>query len=146
MTIETRIDTLTSRPIDSREPVRHPAKEVMQPAFMTINVRLADGSAFRCEAAEGFRVMELIRAYGLPIKAECGGAGVCATCHVRVPETWRAKLPEPGDEELAKLDDVPGADEHSRLACQIEMTANLDGLELSLDSDSLHPQSNWTAG
>ena len=146
MTIETRIDTRNSRPVSSNEPVRHHAQQIEQPEFLTLNVRLADGSQFKCEAAEGFRVMELIRAYGLPIKAECGGAGVCATCHVRIPEAWRARLPEPSDEELAKLDEVPGADEHSRLACQIEMTTDLDGLELTLDPHSLHAQSIWTAG
>ena len=54
-------------------------------AFLTLNVNLRDGTRFHPEAAAGFRVMELMRAYGLPIKAECGGACVCATCHVRVP-------------------------------------------------------------
>lgn len=145
MTIEARIDTFSSRPVAADAPVHRPSAEA-EGEYMTLNVRLADGSAFRCEAVEGFRVMELIRAYGLPIKAECGGAGVCATCHVRLPDAWLARLPAPSDEELAKLDEIPGADDRSRLACQIAMTADLDGLELTLDPDSLHPQPIWTAG
>ncbi|MCB1519388.1 MAG: 2Fe-2S iron-sulfur cluster binding domain-containing protein [Hyphomicrobiaceae bacterium] len=114
--------------------------------FLTLNVRLADGSRFECEAAEGFRVVELIRAYGLPIKAECGGSGVCATCHVRVAGNWRERLAPPSDDELAKLDEIATAGEDSRLACQIEMTAGLDGLELLIDPDSLHDRTNQTAG
>jgi 2Fe-2S ferredoxin len=160
MSIETFIDTRSSRPAEAFErPRRHVIPAVEAPlqngvsppddggtSFLTLNVRLHDGSLFKCEAAEGFRVMELIRAYGLPIKAECGGACVCATCHVRVPEAWRALLPAPSDEELARLDEVPGADDSSRLACQIEMTDALDGLELVLDRDSLVPQTIWVAG
>jgi 2Fe-2S ferredoxin len=114
--------------------------------FLRLNVLLADGTHFTPEALPGFRIMELIRAYGLPIKAECGGAGVCATCHVRVPEAWRNLLPPPSAEELEKLDEIPGADESSRLACQIMMAPELDGLELEIQPDSLTPQTYWAAG
>jgi ferredoxin, 2Fe-2S len=114
--------------------------------FLQLNVRLTDGSHFKPEAAAGFRVMELIRAYGLPIKAECGGAGVCATCHVRIPTVWQSLLPPASEEELAKLDEIPGADETSRLACQLMMTDALDGLEVEVQADSLETQSSWIAG
>ena len=113
--------------------------------FLSLNVRLADGTHFRPDAAPGFRVMELIRAYGLPIKAECGGSGICATCHVRVGAAWRDRLPAPSDEELDRLDDVAGAGDGSRLACQLMMTEDLDGLEVEVQADSLLPQS-WVAG
>ena len=53
---------------------------------MFISVRLPDGSTHRLEALEGWRVMEVIRDWGLPIKAECGGACACATCHVWVAD------------------------------------------------------------
>ncbi|MCX7307324.1 MAG: ferredoxin, partial [Afipia sp.] len=33
-----------------------------------------DGREHQLEALEGWRVMEVIRDWGLPIKAECGGA------------------------------------------------------------------------
>lgn len=114
-----------------------PASESDDETPLTLYVRLADGRRYQPEAAPGFRVMELIRAHGLPMKAECGGAGVCATCHVRIPETWSGTLPPPSDDELAKLDEIPDADERSRLSCQIMMTADLDGLEIEIQSDSL---------
>jgi ferredoxin, 2Fe-2S len=115
-------------------------------AYLTLNVSLIDGSRFEPQASPGFHIMELVRMYGLPIKAECGGAGVCATCHVRVPAHWQALLPPPSEEEQAKLDEIPGADESSRLACQLVMTDDLDGLELEVQPDSLIPQTSWVAG
>ena len=114
--------------------------------LLRLDVRLADGGRFQPEAAIGFHIMELIRAYGLPIKAECGGSGVCATCHVRIPMVWQSVLPPPTIEELAKLDEIPDADETSRLACQIVMTDEMDGMELEVQADSLTPQTSWVAG
>jgi ferredoxin, 2Fe-2S len=114
--------------------------------FMHLNVVLPDGTRHHPEAAVGFRVMELIRAFGIGIKAECGGAGVCATCHVRVPSAWRNALPPPSQDEQDKLDEIPGADDSSRLACQLVMATELDGLELELAADSLVPQTYWIAG
>ncbi len=114
--------------------------------FLKLQVSLTDGGRFEPEAAAGYRIMELMRMYGLPIRAECGGACVCATCHVRIPQSWQHLLPPPSDEELAKLDEIPGADENSRLACQLMMTDELDGLEVELQPDSLIPQTNWVAG
>ena len=113
--------------------------------LLRLVVRLADGSTFEPEAAPGFRIMELIRAYGIPMKAVCGGSGVCATCHVRIPRPWNDMLPPPSDDELAKLDEIPDADETSRLACQIMMSEDLDGLELEIQPDSLIGQT-WIAG
>ena len=107
--------------------------------LLGLEVRFADGASHTIDAAPGFNAMELIRAAGLPIKAECGGAGVCATCHCRVPDAWAARLPAANDDEQDKLDEIPSADDRSRLACQIRFTSSLDGLVLELQSDSLHP-------
>ncbi len=108
--------------------------------LLGLEVRLADGSAHKIDAAPGFNAMELIRAAGVPIKAECSGAGVCATCHCRVPADWAARLPAANDDEQDKLDEIPSADDRSRLACQIRFTGDLDGLVLELQPDSLHPR------
>ncbi len=106
---------------------------------MWIKVRLPDGSSFRLEAAEGWRLMEVIRDWRLPIKAECGGACACATCHVRVREEWLGRLPEPAVEEIEMLDRAFGVDQRSRLACQIITSNEIDGLEVELAADSLAP-------
>ena len=56
------------------------------------------------EAVEGWSVMQIIREYGLPIKAECGGACSCATCHIYVDAEWINKLPAKRPEEEERLD------------------------------------------
>jgi 2Fe-2S ferredoxin len=104
---------------------------------LTLHVTIADGDRHDAPGAYGIRVMELIRMHGLPIRAECGGVCVCSTCHVRVPERWRHLLPPPSDEELARLDALPTADDTSRLSCQLLMTSDLDGLEVTVQPDSL---------
>lgn len=109
---------------------------------MFINVRLPDGSTHRLEALEGWRVMEVIRDWGLPIKAECGGACACATCHVWVSKAWAEKLAPPKHEESEMLDGAFQVDERSRLCCQIIMTAELDGLEVELAPESLVDQAS----
>ncbi len=74
--------------------------------------------------------MEVIRDYGLPIKAECGGA--CATCHVYVDEAWLDKLVPAGKEELEMLDGAFEIDDRSRLSCQILTREELDGRLVTL--------------
>jgi 2Fe-2S ferredoxin len=111
-----------------------------------IHVELPDGTRHTLEAPEGYRVMEVIRDYGLPINAECGGACACATCHVRLPPEWAGRVVAPLDEELDKLDEILGADEFSRLSCQLLTDAAIDGLVVRLAKDSLAPAQLRLAG
>jgi 2Fe-2S ferredoxin len=115
---------------------------------MIVVVRMPDGSSHRLEALEGWRVMEVIRDWGLPIKAECGGACACATCHAWVDAKWLPKLTPPTHEELEMLDGAFHVDERSRLCCQIIMSPELDGLELELAPESLAdaPQARLAVG
>jgi ferredoxin, 2Fe-2S len=107
-----------------------------------IHVELPDGTRHTLEAPEGYRVMEVIRDYGLPIKAECGGACACATCHVRLPDEWTGRVIAPLDEEMDKLDEIPGADDASRLSCQILTDRAIDGLVVRLEADSMLSANN----
>jgi len=115
---------------------------------MFLTVHMPDGTTHRLEALDGWRVMEVIRDWGLPIKAECGGACACATCHVWVAEEWLSKLVPPSDEELEMLDGAFNVDERSRLCCQIIMSKELDGLEVELAPESLAdtPQERLVVG
>jgi 2Fe-2S ferredoxin len=98
----------------------------------TLNVTDLDGKKHTLEGIEGWRVMEIIRDYGLPIKAECGGACACATCHVYVDQNWLEKLIPPTEEELERLDEAMMVEDNSRLSCQILMNKTLDGLCIHL--------------
>jgi len=84
------------------------------------------------QGLEGWRLMEVIRDHGLPIKAECGGAGACATCHVYVNDRWLKKLVPPTADEIAQLDEAFQVQENSRLSCQILLNKELDGLSVTL--------------
>jgi 2Fe-2S ferredoxin len=91
-----------------------------------------EGAVHNLQALEGWRVMEIIRDNGLPIKAECGGALECATCHVYVAEAWQDKLVPKSDEEDEKLDEAFMVKRNSRLSCQILMRDDLNGLQITL--------------
>jgi 2Fe-2S ferredoxin len=99
-----------------------------------MHVRVVDreGQERELEALEGWRLMEIIRDWGLPIKAECGGACACATCHVYVAQDWIDRLHPPMEEELERLDEAFDVRPNSRLACQILFSPELDGLEVVL--------------
>ena len=98
------------------------------------------GNSAELEALEGFRVMEIIRDWstesGIGIKAECGGACACATCHVHVDEQWLGQLPSMRDDEEDRLDDAFGVSDNSRLSCQLIMTEALDGLTVTIAPDA----------
>jgi 2Fe-2S ferredoxin len=99
---------------------------------MKVIVTDFDNKEHHLEAIEGWRIMEIIRDYGLPIKAECGGACCCATCHVYVDEDWLGKIPEARDDELDMLDGAVEIEDNSRLSCQLIMCEALDGIRLKL--------------
>ena len=90
------------------------------------------GTRHPLEALEGWRVMEIIRDWTLPIEGICGGACECATCHVFVAPEWLDRLHPASEEEENQLDMVPLTQGNSRLACQILWTPELDGLEVTL--------------
>jgi 2Fe-2S ferredoxin len=99
---------------------------------MRLNVTDRDGKTHTLQAVSGWRAMEVIRDHGLPIKAECGGALACATCHVYVDPAWESKIPPAGPEEHEMLDGAFDVRQNSRLSCQILMNDSLDGLQLTL--------------
>jgi len=91
------------------------------------------GEEITVEAEAGTNAMQAATANGVPgIDGDCGGALACATCHVFVSESWAAKLPQPKEgkeaEMLQLLDNYAPT---SRLACQIILTDDLDGLVLN---------------
>ena len=75
-------------------------------------------------------IMELCKAYELPVLGECGGMAMCATCQVYVESDH--SLPDPSDDELAMLDQAFFVKNNSRLGCQIHMEQHLEGLMVRL--------------
>ena len=104
----------------------------MQVKEMHLLVTDHNGREHQLEALEGWRVMEVIRDWGLSIKAECGGACTCATCHVYIDQAWIPRLAPPNDEEIDQLDSAFFVEPNSRLACQLLVSPELNGLRLTL--------------
>lgn len=89
----------------------------------------ADGSERTVEAEAGLSVMQAAVRNEVPgIEAECGGACACATCHIYVDPEWMTVTGSADDMEEDMLDFAIDVRENSRLACQIEVSAELDGL------------------
>lgn len=95
--------------VTDREGIRH---ELIAPTDMQMNL------------------MEVCKAYELPVEGICGGMALCASCQCYVESSHL--LPERSDDEEAMLAEAFHVKETSRLGCQILMTAELDGLELEL--------------
>jgi 2Fe-2S ferredoxin len=102
---------------------------------MKLYVTDLDGKEHDVEGTPNWTVMEIIRDADLPMRAECGGSMACATCHVYIDPDWMAKTGPAGDEERDTLDGGFEIEPNSRLACQIVMKPELDGLKLTLTHD-----------
>lgn len=109
------------------------------PAMPDIEFTLPDGSLLGFEAADGISLMQAATGHGVPgILADCGGALRCATCHVRVALPWLDRLPPPSADEMAMLGCVAdNRSQGSRLACQIQLHAGLQGLALQVPERQL---------
>ena len=99
---------------------------------MKIIVTDQQGKTTEIDGEVDWQLMEAIRDAGLPIKAECGGACACATCHVYIDPEWFGKTGGPNEDEADMLDLAFELQDTSRLACQIELSDDLDGLKITL--------------
>ncbi|MDQ0379486.1 2Fe-2S iron-sulfur cluster-binding protein [Amycolatopsis thermophila] len=93
-----------------------------------------DGSQRVVDARPGASIMETATRSGVPgIVAECGGAMACATCHVYVADDYLPLAGDVGEFEDEMLDEaVAERTANSRLSCQIAMTDELDGVEVTV--------------
>ena len=88
------------------------------------------------KALEGDNLLRLGQAAGMPLEGTCEGQMACSTCHVIVARDWFGKLPRASEDEEDLLDLAAGVRPTSRLSCQIELTAALDGLDVRIPGDS----------
>ena len=56
----------------------------------------------------------------------------CATCHVYVKEDWFDKINKKNEGEDDMLDQAFEPRKNSRLSCQIQVSDDIDGLEVNL--------------
>lgn len=92
-----------------------------------------DGTEHPIEVPIGLTVMQGAVDNAVPgIDADCGGACACATCHVYIEPEWIAHTGKPNEQEASMLSFAAVTQDNSRLSCQIEVTAELDGLILRM--------------
>ncbi|WP_142849703.1 ferredoxin family 2Fe-2S iron-sulfur cluster binding protein [Telmatospirillum sp. J64-1] len=91
-----------------------------------------DGTRHEVEAPEGLSVLEIAHRNKIELEGACEGSLACSTCHVIVAPEWFDKLSEASEDEEDMLDLAFGLSSTSRLGCQIIMSKDLDGLEVSL--------------
>ncbi len=100
----------------------------------TIRLNIIDrtGTEHQVEAPTGMNMnlMEVCKSVELPVEGTCGGMALCASCQVYI-ETKNFPLSR-NDAEQALLDEAWYVEDNSRLGCQIQITAELDGLTVRL--------------
>ncbi len=102
--------------ITDREGIVH---EILAPTDMAMNL------------------MEVVRSYELAPEGTigiCGGMAMCASCQCYVLSA--TVLPEMQDDEEAMLSEAFYVKQNSRLGCQIQMTLEMEGLEVELAPES----------
>ena len=75
-------------------------------------------------------LMEVCKAYELPVEGTCGGIAMCASCQCYVLSDH--PLEEKSEDEEAMLSEAFHVKENSRLGCQIPMDKKLEGLKVEL--------------
>ena len=90
------------------------------------------GNQKKIEVPNGLSVMEGAVKNNIPgIDADCGGSMACATCHVYVKEEWLNKLKKMENGEQDMIDMAYEPKKNSRLSCQLIVSDEFDGLEVT---------------
>ncbi|CAG5114617.1 unnamed protein product [Candidula unifasciata] len=108
---------------------------------------LSDGRRQEVNAKVGDNLLDVITENDIDIDGfgACEGTLACSTCHLIFKQEDYDKIPDkPTDEELDMLDLAYGLTDTSRLGCQVIVTKDMDGLEISVPkgvADARSPQS-----
>jgi len=75
-------------------------------------------------------IMEICKAYELPVEGTCGGMALCASCHVYIKSDHELNGPSNDEEDM--LDQAFFVEDNSRLGCQMKLKDELEGLVIKL--------------
>ena len=104
--------------------------------MVTVTFITANDERVTVEGAVGDNLLRVGQAAGMPLEGTCEGQMACSTCHVIVAREWFVKLPRASEDEEDLLDLAAGVRPTSRLSCQIELTTELEGIEVRIPGDS----------
>lgn len=92
-----------------------------------------DGTEHITALEAGKSLMQIAIDHGVPaIDADCGGECACGTCHVMLESKWMTRISPISLNELQMLDLNPEKYATSRLACQVNVTEDMDGMRVQL--------------
>ncbi len=101
--------------------------------MITVTYKEHSGEEHQVQGESGQTLMQVATDNMIPgIDADCGGGCACGTCHVIVDEAWTAKVGSPDDMEESMLGMTPERSDGSRLACQIELSDEMDGIVVTM--------------
>jgi len=75
-------------------------------------------------------IMELCKAYELPVKGTCGGMALCSTCHCYIVSDHELHAMSQDEEDM--LDQAFFVKPNSRLGCQLHLADEMEGLVIQL--------------
>jgi ferredoxin, 2Fe-2S len=91
------------------------------------------GGAHTVEVPVGTTLMRAATDNRVPgIDGDCGGNCACATCHLYIDAAWSDRVGIRAASEVEMLNLVAELRDTSRLACQITVTDELNGLVVNL--------------
>lgn len=100
----------------------------------SINIKIIDreDEAHEIEVPLGIdlNLMEVAKGSELPVEGTCGGMALCASCHCYIESEH--DVFERNDDEEDMLDQAFFVKDNSRLACQVKISEDLDGLVVKL--------------
>jgi 2Fe-2S ferredoxin len=122
------------------KPINQKLKTTNQ-KMQDINIKITDRNGVTHNVVAptdmAMNLMEVVRSYELAEEGTigiCGGMAMCASCQCYVESDH--ELPEISDDEDAMLAEAFHVEDNSRLGCQIQMTPEINGLEVVLAPES----------
>ncbi len=101
---------------------------------------IANGEKLDFYVPAGTTVLEAAHQNNVSLEGACEGSLACSTCHVIVEKEFYDKLPAPIEDEDDMLDLAFGLTPTSRLGCQIILTPELNGIVLTVPSETRNVQ------
>lgn len=102
-----------------------------------VRFKSSDGSVHEVEAREGDTLMSAAVREDVPgIIGQCGGQLSCGTCRVHLSAEDFERIPKPTEDERDMLEFLDDVQPTTRLSCQIEVSSDVDGLEMDIAQEN----------
>ena len=119
-----------------KQPKKLPLNVLNKEKYMSTEVAISiidrEGETHQVVAPTdmAMNLMEVCKAYELPVEGTCGGMALCASCQCYIESDHL--LEERSEDEEAMLSEALNVQDNSRLGCQIPITDDLEGLVIRL--------------